>query len=40
MHLIHCGGIMRAYPELYEILSFVFPSHEEFFKEMGWEDDL
>lgn len=27
-------------PELYEILSFLFPSREEFFKEMGWEDDL
>ncbi len=27
-------------PELYEILSFLFPSREEFFKEMGWEADL
>jgi hypothetical protein len=27
-------------PELYEILSFLFPSRKEFFKEMGWEADL
>jgi hypothetical protein len=27
-------------PELYDILSFLFPSREEFFKEMGWENDL
>jgi len=27
-------------PELFEILSFLFPSREEFFKEMGWEDSL
>jgi len=27
-------------PELYEILSFLFPSREEFFREMGWEADL
>ena len=27
-------------PELYDILSFLFPSREEFFKEMGWEKDL
>ena len=24
---------------LYEILMFLFPTREEFFKEMGWEDD-
>jgi hypothetical protein len=24
-------------PEIYDILSFLFPSREEFFKEMGWE---
>ncbi len=27
-------------PELFEILSFLFPSREEFFREMGWEADL
>jgi len=27
-------------PELFEILSFLFPAREEFFKEMGWESDL
>ena len=27
-------------PELFEILSFLFPTREEFFKEMGWEADL
>ena len=27
-------------PELYDILSFLFPTREEFFKEMGWEKDL
>ena len=27
-------------PELYDILSFLFPTREEFFKEMGWEADL
>ena len=27
-------------PEIYEILSFLFPSREEFFREMGWESDL
>ncbi len=27
-------------PELYDILHFLFPTKEEFFKEMGWEDDL
>ncbi len=27
-------------PEIYDILSFLFPSREEFFKEMGWEKDL
>jgi len=27
-------------PELYDILSFLFPSREEFFKEMGWEKEL
>ena len=27
-------------PELFEILSFLFPSREEFFKEMGWEADV
>jgi hypothetical protein len=25
-------------PELYDILTFLFPSREEFFKEMGWEN--
>jgi len=29
---------MKKYdPELYEIVSFLFPSREEFFKEMGWQ---
>jgi hypothetical protein len=27
-------------PELHDILSFIFPTREEFFKEMGWEDDI
>ena len=27
-------------PELYKILMFLFPTREEFFKEMGWEDSL
>ena len=27
-------------PELYDILSFLFPTREEFFKQMGWEEDL
>ena len=27
-------------PELYDILTFLFPCREEFFKEMGWEKDL
>jgi hypothetical protein len=27
-------------PELYDILHFLFPDREEFFKEMGWEKDL
>jgi len=27
-------------PELFEILSFLFPTREEFFREMGWEADL
>ncbi len=27
-------------PELYEILSFLFPTREEFFREMGWEDNI
>lgn len=27
-------------PELYDILHFLFPSREEFFKEMGWEENL
>ena len=27
-------------PELYEIQSFLFPGREEFFKAMGWEDNL
>ncbi len=27
-------------PELFDILSFLFPTREEFFKEMGWEDDI
>jgi len=27
-------------PELYDIISFLFPTREEFFKEMGWEKDL
>jgi len=27
-------------PELYDILAFLFPTREEFFKEMGWEADL
>lgn len=27
-------------PELYDILSFLFPSREEFFREMGWEEDI
>lgn len=27
-------------PELHDILSFLFPTREEFFKEMGWEADL
>ena len=27
-------------PDLYDILTFLFPSREEFFKEMGWEKDL
>jgi len=27
-------------PELHDILSFLFPAREEFFKEMGWEEDL
>jgi len=31
---------LKIDPELYEILSFLFPSREEFFKEMGWESDL
>jgi hypothetical protein len=26
--------------ELYDIISFLFPTREEFFKEMGWEADL
>ena len=25
-------------PELYDIISFLFPTREEFFKEMGWEE--
>jgi len=27
-------------PELYDILSFLFPSREEFFMEMGWKEDI
>ena len=27
-------------PELNEILSFLFPSREDFFRAMGWEDDI
>ncbi len=27
-------------PELFDILSFIFPTREEFFKEMGWGDDI
>ncbi len=27
-------------PELFEILSFLFPTREEFFQEMGWEAEL
>ena len=27
-------------PELYDILHFLFPDREEFFREMGWEEDL
>ena len=27
-------------PELHAILSFLFPSREEFFREMGWEAEL
>ena len=27
-------------PELYDILAFLFPTREEFFKEMGWEADI
>jgi len=27
-------------PELYDILHFLFPNREEFFREMGWEEDL
>ncbi len=27
-------------PELYDIIAFLFPTREEFFKEMGWEADL
>jgi hypothetical protein len=27
-------------PELHEILLFLFPTREEFFREMGWEDDI
>ena len=27
-------------PELHSILSFLFPSREDFFRAMGWEDDI
>ncbi|MAJ51027.1 MAG: hypothetical protein CMB82_05360 [Flammeovirgaceae bacterium] len=27
-------------PELFKILQFLFPNREEFFEEMGWEDDM
>ncbi len=33
-------NLQKIDPEIYEILSFLFPSREEFFKEMGWEADL
>jgi hypothetical protein len=32
--------LKKVDPELYDILSFLFPSREEFFTEMGWEADI
>lgn len=33
-------NLLEMDPELYDILHFLFPNREEFFKEMGWEEDL
>jgi len=31
-------NVEKLGPDLFEILSFLFPTREEFFKEMGWEE--
>jgi hypothetical protein len=37
--LMTAENLKRYDSELYEIVSFLFPTREEFFKEMGWEED-
>jgi len=35
--LMTAENLKKYDPELYEIVSFLFPTRKEFFKEMGWE---